>query len=200
MTKAALASLIRAGRTPGDVLGRLDRVLRELYGPRFFTALALVRLDPSTGAALYANAGFPYPFAIVGGDAADAADAADSSDAAGSGGGRVVELEQPGLPVGGGPARSYQDLELVVEPGGALVFCSDGLFEALGSPETAERGAPDRPYGFLRPRRVLEASRRSSAPGLLEEILTDWHRFVRRERPEDDTTVLVVRRDDRAAA
>lgn len=193
MTKAALASLIRAGRTPGDVLGRLDRVLRELYGPRFFTALALVRLDPATGSALYANAGFPYLF-VVAGDGAMPEQSVPDQEAE-----RVTEVELPGLPVGGGPERSYRDVELLVEPGCALVFCSDGLFEALGSPETAEPDAPDRPYGFTRPRRELEASRRSSAAGLMEEILDDWRRFVRRERPEDDTTALVVRRDGRAA-
>lgn len=165
MTKAALAALIRPGETPASVLGEVDRVLRTLTTSRLFTALALMRIDPATGAGLFANAGYPYPLQREGRE--------------------IAELVLPGLPVGEGPARTYRDLVVQVPPGGALVFCSDGLAEALR--------ADGEPYGFERPRQVLAAAPSRSATDLLEALTADWHREVG-GRAEDDTTLLVLRR------
>jgi Stage II sporulation protein E (SpoIIE) len=165
MTKAALAALIRSGETPGRVLGEVDRVLRTLTTSRLFTSLALLRLDTETGEATFSNAGFPYPLQRDGRE--------------------VTELVAPGLPAGEGPSRRYLDLEIQIPPGGALVFCSDGLAEAL---------RPDgEPYGYDRPRQVLAAAPSRSADDLLGALVSDWHREVG-ERAEDDTTLLVLRR------
>ena len=165
MTKAALAALIRSGETPGRVLGEVDRVLRTLTTSRLFTSLALLRLDTLTGEGTFSNAGFPYPLQRDGRD--------------------VTELEAPGLPAGEGPSRHYPDLDIRIPPGGALVFCSDGLAEAL-----RPNGEP---YGYDRPRQVLAAAPSRSADDLLGALVSDWHQEVG-ERAEDDTTLLVVRR------
>lgn len=165
MTKAALAALIRSGETPGRVLGEVDRVLRTLTTSRLFTSLALLRLDTETGEATFSNAGFPYPLQRDGRE--------------------VTELVAPGLPAGEGPSRRYLDLEFQIPTGGALVFCSDGLAEAL-----RPNGEP---YGYDRPRQVLAAAPSRSADDLLGALVSDWHHEVG-ERAEDDTTLLVVRR------
>ncbi|HYO12119.1 MAG TPA: PP2C family protein-serine/threonine phosphatase [Thermoanaerobaculia bacterium] len=166
MTTAALSSLVTAGKTPSEVLRGVDRVIRRGSSRRNFTSLALLRLDPRTGAILFANAGHPYPFLCVDGDAS--------------------EIPMSGLPLGQGPERTYRDHRFEIPPGGTLVFCSDGLFEAID-----DRQAP---YGFDRPRDLLRSLGDRSASGLLEALLADWRRHLKTEEPPDDTTVVVVRR------
>jgi serine phosphatase RsbU (regulator of sigma subunit) len=166
MTTAALSSLVTAGKIPSEVLQGVDRVIRRGSSQRNFTSLALLRLDPRTGETLFANAGHPYPFLCVDGDAA--------------------EIPVSGLPLGQGPERTYRDHRFAIPPGASLVLCSDGLFEA-----TDDRQAP---YGFDRPRDLLRSLGGRSAAEILEALLADWRRHLKEEEPPDDTTVVVVRR------
>ncbi len=166
MTTAALTSLVAPGRSPAEVLRGVDRVIRRGGTRRNFTSLALLRLDPATGEAVYANAGHPYPLAISGGE--------------------VSEIELPGLPLGQGPERRYEDVRLQVPPGGVLVFCSDGLFEAIDWNAN--------PYGFDRPREVLRTLEHRPAAEILDTLLADWRTHIKSEAPPDDTTILVVKR------
>jgi sigma-B regulation protein RsbU (phosphoserine phosphatase) len=165
MTTAALASLISNERTPAQVLRQVDRVLRRATH-RNFASLALLLLDPKTGKALLANAGHPYPLALSGGS--------------------VSEIEVSGLPLGQGPSRHYEDVSIQIQRGGALVFCSDGLFEALDW--------SNNPYGFERPQEVLRTLEDRSAAEIVEALLHDWQKHLRSEEPPDDTTVVVIKR------
>ena len=125
---AALSSLVKAGRTPSEILVEIDRVLRMGRSARLFTSVALLRLDPATGSGLLANAGHPFPILLHEG--------------------KTTEITGSGLPLGQGPKRTYADVPVEIPRGGVLVIASDGLFEG-----------PDRfdaPYGFDRPRTVLE--------------------------------------------
>jgi Stage II sporulation protein E (SpoIIE) len=173
MTLAALASLISPERTPAEVLGRLDLVLRRGGAVRHFTSLALLRLDPKTGDALLANAGHPFPLLA-------------STTSKGT---EVSEIDLPGLPLGQGPRRIYRDLSLHLPPGSLLVFCSDGLFEA----EAGGAGGGE-PYGFERPREVLRQAANQPAAAVLDALLADWRRHQGAAAPADDTTVLVLER------
>jgi hypothetical protein len=170
MVKAALASLLGAGRSPAEVLVETDRVLRTAAAPRTFTSLALLRLDPATGEALFANAGHPYPLLAEPGQAA-----------------REVAL--PGLPLGQGPPRRYADLPLALAPGAVLALCSDGFFEALA----AGRGGGAQ-YGYERPRVLLGQLAGRAAPEVLDGLLEDWRRHRGPGAPDDDTTIVVLRR------
>ena len=168
MTSAALTSVITAERTPSEVLREVDRVIRRGGSHRNFTSLALVRLDPRTGEASMSNAGHPFPLLLA-------------HD------GEVEEIDLPGLPLGQGPQRKYGDLRFEIPPGGALVFCSDGLFEATDLQEVQ--------YGYERPRDLLRALGDRPAAGILEALLADWRGYMRSDDPPaDDTTVLVVKR------
>lgn len=165
MTTAALASLVSPERTPAQVLQEVDRVIRRA-AHRNFASLALLRLDPGTGEGLLSNAGHPYPLALSAG--------------------QVSEIEAPGLPLGQGPARRYEDIAVQVPPGGILVFCSDGLFEAVDWSAS--------PYGFERPQEVIRTLEHRSAAEIVDILLADWKRHLRSEEPPDDTTVVVVKR------
>jgi stage II sporulation SpoE-like protein len=166
MTKAALASLIGRGRTPAEVLRRMDRVLRAAGAKRNFTTLALLRLRLETGEATLSNAGHPYPLLAAGGE--------------------VEELELSGLPLGQGPARQYTERTFHLPPGAALVFCSDGLFEAADGDGSE--------YGSERARTLLRVVRERSADKILEALLADWRHHLRATQPLDDTTVVVLKR------
>ena len=172
MTTAALSSLISPEKTPSEVLRRVDRVIRRGGSHRNFTSLALLRLDPQTGEVVLSNAGHPYPFLITPGPGAVAAE--------------IAEISLPGLPLGQGPPREYSDHIFELPPGGALVFCSDGLMET--------RDGRENPYGFDRPREVLRGAAHASAGGMLDLLLADWRRHLGREEPPDDTTVVVIKR------
>lgn len=167
MTKAALASLAGRGRTPAEVLHRIDRMLREAGPKRNFTSLTLVRLRPETGEALVSNAAHPYPVLLAGEE--------------------IRELEIPGLPLGMGPRRRYRDHPLTLPPGGTLIFCSDGLFEASdGSGHV---------YGFERLQQVLREIRYLPADRILDALFADWRRHLRNVRATDDTTIVVLQRE-----
>jgi hypothetical protein len=166
MTKSALASLVGRGRTPAEVLHRVDRVLRAAGPTRAFTTLLLLRLNPETGEGLLSNAGHPYPLLMTGG--------------------RVEEIEISALPLGQGPPRDYEDREILLPPGASLVACSDGLFEAVDGNEVA--------YGFERLLATLRGADGRSAEKILETLLEDWRRHLRTAQPLDDTTILVLLR------
>ncbi len=170
MVKAALASLLGNGRSPAAVLAETDRVLRTAAAARSFTSLVLLRLDPATGEALLANAGHPYPLLAEPGEP-------------------VREVALPGLPLGQGPPRVYADLPLALAPGAALVLCSDGLFEALA----VGRGG-GAPYGYERPLQLLGELAGRPAAEVLDALLADWRRFRGQGAPDDDTTIVVLRR------
>ncbi|HEV2855204.1 MAG TPA: PP2C family protein-serine/threonine phosphatase [Thermoanaerobaculia bacterium] len=166
MTKSALASLVGRGRTPAEVLQRADRVLRAAGATRNFTSLALLRLRPETGEALVSNAGYPYPLLVADGE--------------------VTEIDISALPLGVGPARSYQDRPFQLPPGGVLVFCSDGLFEA------SDGGG--RMYGFDRLHELVRKAGPRTADKILDLMFADWRQHLRAVQPLDDTTVVVVKR------
>jgi hypothetical protein len=166
MVKAGLLSLVEPEETPAGVLRQLDRVLRSTSIDHSFTALALIRLDPATGDALFANAGNPYPLIAEFG--------------------RVTEVESPGLPLGHGPVQAYADRAFRLPPGAALVLCSDGLFEALDRNGDA--------YGFERAREVLRAMGHRPALEIVDALLNDCRRHLGAEKAPDDVTVVVVKR------
>jgi sigma-B regulation protein RsbU (phosphoserine phosphatase) len=129
--------------------------------------MALLRLDPVTGDALLSNAGHPFPSM-----------ATDS--------GHVRDFELPSLPLGQGPPRRYEDVPFTIDRGTALVFFSDGLFEA--------NDTNGRPFGFDRVRALIAKTARRPAADILSAILEDWRGHAGAEAPEDDTTVVVVKR------
>ena len=168
MVKAALVSLVKADRRPGEILSEVDRVLRSGKPGRHFTSLALLRLEPKTGRGLVANAGHPYPILVVEG--------------------KAREVAAPGFPLGQGPKRTYADLEVEIPVDGFLVFASDGLYEGPDS--------HDEPYGYARPIQVLEGVGvwRGRAEKIVETLSEDWRRHIGAGAPADDTTIVVIKR------
>jgi serine phosphatase RsbU (regulator of sigma subunit) len=168
MVMASLASLVKAGRRPSEILVEIDRVLRMGRSGRLFTSVALLNLDPKTGKGILANAGHPYPLLL------------DE--------GVCREITGSGLPLGQGPKRTYDDIAVEIPRGGVLIFASDGLYEG---PDLV-----DTPYGYDRPRDVLTVASlwRRPAEAIVDALFADWRRHVGDGTPADDTTVLAVKR------
>jgi sigma-B regulation protein RsbU (phosphoserine phosphatase) len=114
------------------------------------------------------NAGHPYPLVFAAG--------------------RVSEIDLPGrsLGAGRGAPRPYENRAFELPRGGALLLCSDGLFEALDRNGNA--------YGFDRAREVLQAMGHRPAVEIVDALLNDCRRHLEAEQPPDDVTVVVVKR------
>lgn len=166
MTKAALLSLVSSRLRPAEIMNKLDQVLRHSGTARTFVALALMRIDLDSGEIDFSNAASPFPIVV---------------DEDG-----VREIEISTLPLGHGPVQAYHDHQFVMDPGSAIVFWSDGLYEARNTREDE--------YGYDRPGAITRHNLASDATAIMDSIFTDWTRFRGDAELEDDTTVLVIKR------
>jgi len=126
--RSGLRAYALDGLTPGDVLGRLSRLLRQLEPGRTATVLYLV-LDPYAGSLVVSSAGHPPPLITGEGD-----------------GPAFVELTGS-APLGATRHPTYEEREHSLEPGSTLILYTDGLVERAGESLDA---------GFERLRAVVE--------------------------------------------
>ena len=106
-----LRAYIVEGRSPGQVLGLLERLLREVGAPHQMATLVVMVLDPETGELRYANAGHPPP--LVG-----------TED------GRSQFLEGAvSVPLGAIGHADYPEAVYALTPGSTLILYTDGLVE-----------------------------------------------------------------------
>jgi serine phosphatase RsbU (regulator of sigma subunit)/anti-sigma regulatory factor (Ser/Thr protein kinase) len=145
---ATVKPLLRAAAQrlvlPGLVLAEVNEGLCTQIPPGMFVTCFLALLDPVNGRLRYANAGQTAPFVVTEG--------------------KVEPLEASGWPLGMLPGRSYDEGEIVLGLGHALVLYSDGLSES--SSESGEFFGTDRiktvlsTLGTSDPVAALEAARR----------------------------------------
>ncbi len=150
-----------------ETFEELRRRLVEEGGVRHFVALALVRLDPASGAFELANAGLPDPYHLC----------ADGS---------IVALSVPGprLPLGVRAGSGYRVLRGVLAVGERLLLLSDGIPEA-----TSPLGEP---LGYAAFERLLGAAT-ARGPEWLEHLVDEVRRRTGSE-PEDDWTLMLLER------
>jgi serine phosphatase RsbU (regulator of sigma subunit)/anti-sigma regulatory factor (Ser/Thr protein kinase) len=111
--RSGLRAYALDGMPPGEVLERLNRLLRQLEPGRTSTLVYLV-LDPHGGTLTAATAGHPPP--LVGPLDGDA-----------------CYLELPGsVPLGAARHALYEERESELDPGSALLLYTDGLLERPG--------------------------------------------------------------------
>ena len=166
---ASLTSLARSALRTGAVVesspSRVlevtnEAVLRERIGDRFLTALFLI-LEPDTGTLVSANAGHP-PLLVL------------------RAGGEVELVEGRGPVLGVLDDVPFEDAEIVLEPGDAIIAYTDGVLDA---------GAPDRLLDTAALARLAaEHTGRSAAE--LAEALERAALEVYAGAPRDDIAVL----------
>jgi len=113
MTRTLLREIARGEAQPAEVLTRLNASLCRDMPPSMFVTLALAVLDPArVGEVRLALAGHPPPVRVSRGGAA--------------------AVSPGGLPLGAFETAAYDEQDVALGPGDALVLYSDGAIETEG--------------------------------------------------------------------
>ncbi|HUG52174.1 MAG TPA: PP2C family protein-serine/threonine phosphatase, partial [Vicinamibacteria bacterium] len=153
-------------RAPGDLLTRVNRTLRKRGAEGFYCTVAFAHFDFPRRRMVLANSGLPYPLVYR---------AAER---------RVETIELAGLPLGSFDGVTYEEREVPLASGDAVVFYTDGLTEAY------RRGED---YGMTRLAAVLESAAEGTAALVGERILSDVDAFLGDAPLADDLTLVVVK-------
>jgi serine phosphatase RsbU (regulator of sigma subunit) len=159
-----------AARRHSDPAAAVAEIHRELWqdqGEPPLTALFLARLDPATNELAYSNAGLPAPLLLRDG--------------------RTVErLEVGGPMLGALEQAAYSSGRVRLDPGDMLIAYSDGATEC--------RNAQDQEFETPRLAAAAGAVSGAGANQALFSTLAAVLDFAAARPPEDDLTLLVVRR------
>lgn len=152
---------------PGEVLERVNRMLKRTASPRMLMTLAVAVLDGDEGSVTVATAGHP-PVLVVRRD------------------GTVSEVGNGSLPLGAFDEVRYAERRSRVGAGDVLLMFSDGVVETVG--------ADDEQFGWQRLRDVLdETPRDASAREVRDALLRELWSF-KGDRPQiDDVTMVAAR-------
>ena len=168
MFSGILDSQMELGGTVVDLFDRLNRSLcRNLDSPTF-VCFTMGELDLTTRSFRMSNGGCPYPYHFR------------------ASAGEVIELQVDTYPLGVRPDTEYEEIEIRLQPGDRIVFCSDGIIEA----ENTAGGQ----FGYDR---TLETVRKACEEGLSAEATIDRILEVvaafRDDAPQsDDMTCMAV--------
>jgi serine phosphatase RsbU (regulator of sigma subunit) len=173
---AAVRALVRSRWAEAD-LARASRLIsRAVFdnvpASRYATAF-LARLDPPTGRLRFVNAGH-QPALIVRAD------------------GTAQALASSGVPLGLMETAAYTAADATLGPGDTLLIFSDGVSEA--------RDAAGTELGVERLVELLRSGQDLDAAGLVQRIEQALDAFASGAPPDDDRTLLVLKRVDPARA
>ncbi|WP_052667289.1 ATP-binding SpoIIE family protein phosphatase [Nitriliruptor alkaliphilus] len=174
LVMASTRSVLRssAGRLvePTEVLERVNDVLVPDMPPNMFVTCLYGVLSPDIGRFRFANAGHNLP--------------AVQTDAG------ALEPRATGMPLGLLPGATYDQAEVTIDPGWAVVLYSDALPEA--------HDPAGEMYGF--PRLLELVGSASADTELIDGLLSSLHGFTGPEwEQEDDITIVTLRRSAGAA-
>jgi serine phosphatase RsbU (regulator of sigma subunit) len=151
--------------SPGEVLVRVNEALSDRIPTNMFVTCFYAILDPKSGGLLYANAGHDLPYVRRGKGA--------------------EELRARGMPLGLMPGMSYEEKEVILGAGEAVLFYSDGLVEAH-DPEGEM-------FGF--PRLQALVAEHAEGEPLVDFLMEKLYSFVGEGwEQEDDITLVTLQR------
>ncbi len=148
-----------------QIVERTNRLFRDAASENHFATLVAGRAAPD-GVIEVCNAGHPAPLVVSRG--------------------RVREVGGGGLPVGVSQANAYTTERVVADPGDVVLLYTDGLVET--------RAPSGDMYGVDRVTQIVEGGAALPLPALAGTLLSDANRFRGDTRPEDDITLLLLRR------
>lgn len=156
--------------TMGEVIGKLNRVAcRECRDGEFIT-LFVARIDTQENTLAYCNCGHEPGLLLRSDD--------------------LTELSQGGLVLGVVPESEYTIQTVDFAQDDLLLLYTDGLIDAMNFDSEN--------WGKERLVEAISTSCRHSAESFVRSILTWRRRFVGLASQTDDTSIVVIRRDDRA--
>jgi serine phosphatase RsbU (regulator of sigma subunit)/anti-sigma regulatory factor (Ser/Thr protein kinase) len=167
-TRSVLRGAARRLIAPGAVLERTNDLLCPEIPPKMFVTCLYAILDPASGRLQYANAGHDLPYHRR----------ADG----------VEELRAIGMPLGLMPGTRYEEHEITLAPGDAVLFYSDGLVEAHNTRREM--------YGFPRLQAFVERHPPSDGATLIKALLAELAAYIGPDaEQEDDITLVSLRRE-----
>ena len=95
-----------------------------------------------------------------------------------------------GIPLGLLPESKYQETELQLLPNDVLVFYSDGVVEM--------RNEAGEEFGLKRLGETVRQNREKSPDEIVKAVSASLADFIGRVRPQDDRTMIVVKREAQA--
>ncbi len=175
---AMLASLLRALRedhsSPRAMLVLLEQQLSRSLQRGSFVTICYGVLDPASGKLTFASAGHLPMLILRAGD------------------GSAQWIRSRAVPLGavrgGHLARTLLDDEIALEAGDVVVQLTDGFSEGM-HPETYEQ------FGFERIEAVARKHAELGAEAVVEALYTAVHEWTGMDIPDDDQTLLVLRRE-----
>lgn len=165
LTVGTLRGIHKTGAPPTTVLSLLNRRLRTRTVPGRYSAVQYAVYDPATRELWYANAGLPRPIHIT-------------PDG-------CKEVGEGGLPSGMFDDARYDQWNITLKPGEAVLFATDGLIEAH-NPARDEFGA----------QRIMDVCGRNLAGPpdlLLDRLFEALLEFTAGEPPHDDMTAALLK-------
>ena len=164
---ASVRAQVETERPLVEVMTRLNRTIHQnVRGERFIT-LVLAEVDTVSGSVTYVNGGHNPPYLLR---------------ASGS----FETLTEGGLLLGIMPDAKYVAGTFHLDPGDLLVLYSDGVTEARSV--TGEEFGEDRLMEFLREKRSMRPEE------IVEALIQRVREFTIPVKPQDDVTVVVMRR------
>ena len=153
---------------PEELFAKLNRSMHRNLDRRNFVCFAMGELDPATRSFRLSSGGCPFPYHF---QAAN---------------GNVVELQVEAYPLGVRPDTSFQVVEVQLESGDYIVFCSDGIAEA--------RNKAGELFGFGRTAETVHQGcvEELSATALIDRLIGEVQTFSGDHSQEDDQTIVVV--------
>ncbi|MEO5761845.1 MAG: SpoIIE family protein phosphatase [Vicinamibacteria bacterium] len=161
---AAFRSLA-GGLSPVFLLARISELIRNANKSHRYATCFYAELDPTTKHMIYVNAGH-LPPAIVRGD-------------------QAIDLRIGGSVLGLLPGTTFEQGEVVLQPGDVLAIYSDGVSEAQSNSE-AEYG----PEGVMA---CMRANRGETAGQILKSLDASLSEFASGVPFSDDRTVVILK-------
>lgn len=167
--RAYAHAVVATGQGLTQLISRLnDMLVGDLPDGRFVT-FAGVTLDPAAHAAELLSAGHGPSYHYI---------AAEK---------RLVEYGADGFPLGVDPGAEFPPPSAIaLAPGDVLILLTDGLFE--GANASGER------FGLARLRTAVVAAASLDAEGVIERLTSAALEFAGDVPPEDDVTLVVIKR------
>ena len=165
--QAALRAQCDTCESPAEVLERINRQIHASTDPQHFATLFLALFDPGTRALRYSSGGHNAPVLLR----------AD---------GAIELLQKGGLPLGAFDFGTYDEEEVVLEPGDLLFMYTDGLTETKGRDG-------DEDFGEDRLNALLREHRDVAGGDIFAQVHRDLREFSGRKDADDDITMICVK-------
>ena len=166
MAKSMLQTQAASGRSPGEVLENVNRLICENNGEEMFVTVWFAVLDLKTGLLTAANAGHEYPVM-------------KQPDG-------IFELikDKHGLAVGAMNGMKYKEYQIQMNPGAKLFVYTDGVAEATD--------AHNELFGMSRTLDALNRAADKSPEEILQAVNSAVESFVGDAEQFDDLTMMCI--------